>query len=435
MDLPSRADFVVVGAGVHGLSTAWHLAEEQARSGRTPSVVVVDKTGIAAGASGIACGVVRNNYFQPAMTELMCANIEVWEQDPQQFHYQSVGYMALGAKSQVEDLVAVHARQQQVGYPSDIIVGESEVSSYMRRLFPDWRAEGVQVCLHEHRGGFAHNVESIRGLAVKAREAGAKIVVGPEVEGFSFRPDQSVSAVVTDQGVIEADQVVVAVGPWIKNLWHLLQLPTSIDIRAANGEMRRGVPMWTYWYLQEGAIGTGPTLLTTADGHMAPVLHVDSDAPLIDDAGSVLSAEGLWGIYFKQDLDGVQGGGTPIPKGVDFEVDPYPSSTVEDGFADMWCAALSHCMSRFQGLRTNYRNGRSGGVGAFSADSFPVFDYMHPNVYVIADSNHGYKMIGVGREVAQVMTGGESRLLLPFRYARFAEGALHPESHSPYPWS
>ena len=78
---------------------------------------------------------------------------------------------------------------------------------------------------------------------------------------------------------------------------------------------------------------------------------------------------------------------------------------------------------------------RSGGVGCFTADSFPVFDYMRPNVYVIADSNHGYKMIGVGREVAQVMTGGHSSILYPFRYERFATGDLHPVSNSPYPWS
>ncbi len=60
---------------------------------------------------------------------------------------------------------------------------------------------------------------------------------------------------------------------------------------------------------------------------------------------------------------------------------------------------------------------------------------MLPNVYVIADSNHGYKMIGVGREVARVMTGGESRVLEPFTYERFTTGALHPVSNSPYPWS
>mgnify|MGYP003352360904 CR=1 FL=1 len=33
------------------------------------------KGGIAAGASGIACGVIRNNYFQPAMRALMAVAV------------------------------------------------------------------------------------------------------------------------------------------------------------------------------------------------------------------------------------------------------------------------------------------------------------------------------------------------------------------------
>ena len=142
-----------------------------------------------------------------------------------------------------------------------------------------------------------------------------------------------------------------------------------------------------------------------------------------------------WGVYFKQDKHSVQGGAEPLPKGHDFEVDPYPTGSVEDGFPDLWCAALSHCMERFEGARGHYRQVRSGGVGAFTADNFPVFDHMRPNVYVAADSNHGYKMIAVGREIARELTGEHSTLLHPFRYERFATGDLHPVSNSPYPWS
>jgi methylglutamate dehydrogenase subunit A len=142
-----------------------------------------------------------------------------------------------------------------------------------------------------------------------------------------------------------------------------------------------------------------------------------------------------WGIYVKQDRSSVQGGASPIPVGHEFELDPYPTGTVEPGFADLWCAALSHCMERFAGCRPRYRQVRSGGVGAFTADNFPVFDYMRPNVFVAADSNHGYKMIAVGREIARVLTGEHSSLLHPFRYERFATGDLHPVSNSPYPWS
>ena len=47
-----------------------------------------------------------------------------------------------------------------------------------------------------------------------------------------------------------------------------------------------------------------------------------------------------------------------------------------------------------------------------------VFDRMRDNVYVVADSNHGYKMIAVGREVARELQGEHSTLLAPFRYER-----------------
>ena len=165
---------------------------------------------------------------------------------------------------------------------------------------------------------------------------------------------------------------------------------------------------------------------------MPPVLHVDSDAPLYDDEGKLITDE-FWGNYFKQDLHGVQGGAAPVVVGQEFDVDPYPTASVQEGFADMWCASLSHCMKRFEGKRATYKNIRSGGVGCFTVDSFPVFDYMRPNVYVIADSNHGYKMIGVGREVARVMTGGHSSVLYPFRFERFAHRRPAPGVEQPVP--
>ncbi len=413
---------LVIGAGVHGLSTAWHLAEQGEH------VLVVDKTGVAAGASGIACGVVRNNYFQPAMSELMAACVEIWESDPETLAYHGSGYIALGDGAQADDLATVHERQQQIGYPSELILGEAEVAAHMRSLFGDWRAPGLSVCLHERAGGFAFNRDSMLGLASKARAAGAEIEEGVEVTGFELDGAGAVRRVQTSAGPIEVEQVVVAVGPWIPALWEMLGLPSRLEVA---GEERE---MWTYWYLQEGEIDVDPAVFVTSDGSVPPVVHVDSHAPLHDDDGRLITDD-QWGIYVKQDKHSVQGGASPLPKGHRFELDPYPTGTVEPGFPDLWCAALSHCMTRFEGSRPRYRQTRSGGVGAFTADNFPVFDYMRPNVFVAADSNHGYKMIAVGREIARVLAGEHSTLLHPFRYERFATGDLHPVSNSPYPWS
>jgi glycine/D-amino acid oxidase-like deaminating enzyme len=436
--IPSRSRYVVVGAGIHGLSTAYHLAKElrTRELGSGADILVLDKRSPGSGASGIACGVVRNNYFQPAMSELMQACVEVWESDPAAYHYNPVGYIALGAAVQESDLIATYERQERIGYRSELIVGAAEVDAHMKALFPDWRARGVTVCLHEKQGGFAFNMASVIGLVEKCESEGVTILSEVEVEDVELGPDDAVTGVVTNRGRIEVgEQLVLAPGPWAKHFWRLLGLPMSIDIRTPSGDVVKDQPMWTYWNLQEGEIKVDPTMFATADGGAPPVIHLDSDAPLSTDDGKLVSDE-LWGIYFKRDRHGVQGGASPLTVGDDVELDPYPQTTnVDPEFPDMWCAALSHAMERFEGCRPLYENARSGGVGAFTADNFPVFDYLKPNVYAILDSNHGYKMIGVGREVARVLVGEHSTLLYPFRFERFESGDLHPVSNSPYPWS
>jgi methylglutamate dehydrogenase subunit A len=415
-----------------------HLARElRSRGlGTGADVVVLDKSEPGAGASGIACGVVRNNYFQPAMSELMQACVEVWESDPAAYHYNPVGYIALGPAVQEPDLVAVYERQERIGYRSELIVGERQVAAHMTSLFPDWRARAVTVCLHERQGGFAFNRESVLGLAAKCEAEGVSVFSGVEVTGVELADDDTATAVETSAGRVEiGEQLVIAPGPWARRFWTMLGLPDRIDVRRPDGELAADVPMWTYWNLQEGEIAVDPALFSTADGGAPPVVHLDSDAPLSTDAGERVTDE-LWGIYFKRDRRGVQGGASPLVVDGDVDLDPYPQTTdVDPDFPDMWCAALSHAMSRFEGCRARYKEARSGGVGAFTADNFPVFDHLKPNVYAILDSNHGYKMIGVGREVAKVLLGEHSSLLYPFRFERFTTGDLHPVSNSPYPWS
>ena len=66
----------------------------------------------------------------------------------------------------------MHERQERIGYRSELILGEREVDAHMKALFPDWRAQGVTVCLHEHQGGFAFNKDSVLGLLGKCRAEG-----------------------------------------------------------------------------------------------------------------------------------------------------------------------------------------------------------------------------------------------------------------------
>ena len=447
MALPSHSKYLVIGAGIHGLSTAWHLAAElEAKGlGGGKDVLVLDKTAIAAGASGIACGVVRNNYYQPAMRELMAHSVAVWESDPKAFSYHPVGYMQISPEGMHADVASIYEQQKAIGYDSVFIEGAQDSMDYMKGLFSDWQAKGITSVLHEKKGGYANNTAAIYGLAKKAEDLGVRIMTGVEVTGFEHgHNSDAVTAVVTDKGKVECEQVVVGVGPWVRHLWDMLELPKTVDIKGPEGQVLKDVPMWRYWCLEEGVLGVDPDFQKTNDGKMPPVIHVDTDAPLYSDVDGSLITEEMWGIYYKPDFhfNGVQGGAMPYKVETPTDqvaVDPYgvdsPDFIVGDHFAHMWCSALAFCQKRFEGQIGKFKKEPSGGLGCFTPDSFPVFDTFRQNVRFIADSNHGYKMIGVGQLVAGEVLNGESELLKPFRLSRYAEGKLHPTSQSPFPWS
>jgi len=448
MTAPSSTKYAIIGAGIHGLSTALHLAEMLKASGKGSGedILVVDKGTVGSGASGIACGVIRNNYFQPAMRELMAHSVEIWESDPKAYSYHPVGYMQISPECMREDVASIYEQQKAIGYESVFVDGAEASMKYMRGLFDDWQAQGITSVLHEKRGGYANNMASMIGLAGKAKAQGVSILSGVEVHGFEFGSNSNaVTGIATNQGTIACETVVVGVGPWVNKIWNLLELPKMITVKGLDGQLHRDVPMWKFWCLEEGTLGIDPNLHKTNDGRFPPVIHVDTDAPLYSDRDGRLITDRLWGIYYKPDFSfgGIQGGASPYKVEQDPDVvavDPYgpesPDFIVGEDFVEMWCSALAHCQKRFEGQLPQYKKEeKSGGLGCFTPDNFPVFDMFRDNVYVIADSNHGYKMLGVGKLVAQELMGEKSALLEPFRFARFEKGELHPTSHSPFPWS
>jgi glycine/D-amino acid oxidase-like deaminating enzyme len=447
MAVPSHVKYVIIGAGVHGLSTAYHLAAALKARGKGDGsdILIIDKTAIAAGASGIACGVIRNNYFQPAMRELMAECVAVWESDAKAFSYHPVGYMQISPECMHADVASIACQQKDIGYESVFIEGEADCMKYMRGIFDDWRAKGITSVLHEKKGGYANNTASMYGLASKAEAEGVRIMTGVKVTGFQAGSNSgAITGVETTRGPIKCDAVVVGVGPWINQVWKMLDLPSRIEVKGRDGRLHRDVPMWTYWCLEEGTLGVDPKYGLTNDGKMPPVIHVDTDAPLYSDVDGSLITDKLWGIYYKPDFNfnGIQGGAAPYRVERDADrvaIDPYgpesPEFIVDDNFAHMWCSALAFCQSRYKGKIVHWKKEPSGGLGCFTPDSFPVIDVFRQNCYVIADSNHGYKMIAIGKLVAEEIMGGKSRLLEPFRFSRFAEGKLHPVSNSPFPWS
>jgi methylglutamate dehydrogenase subunit A len=408
--IPGSARFVVLGAGVHGLSTAYHLAEEGA------GVVVLEKSRVGAGATGVSGGIVRNFYLSAAMNELVARSVEIFELDPGLFGFRQVGYVAVVPEAQTAELERIAEQHADVGYASTLALGPDPTRAHMLGLFPDWRAAGSTAALHEARSGWADASTTLAALAGMARSVGVRIVEGVEITGFDGK------TVETTAGSIACEALVVAPGPWARDVWQLLDLPLTLDVA---GETRRP---FHYWQVREGEFSAAGAALDPRD----PVVHLDADAPV----------DGLpvpWGIYFRPGISGgVALGGLPLALDADCELDPYGPSHPELGATDSAfdgavTGALSWALSRFDGAP--WSGTSFAAQTCFTPDSYPIAGFVCDGVYALLDSNHGFKLLALGQLAARELLGEQQPALAPFRLDRFAGAPLHSASASPYPWT
>src|SRR5207253_6503897 len=152
----------------------------------------------------IACGVVRNFYFSPPMAEVIRVSVELFESDPAGFGFHPVGYIAAVPEVQADDCVAIQRQQAEIGYRSDVVLGESACTEHMRVIFPDWNGEGIEAVLHERQGGWAETMKTVENLARLARSRGVRIFEGIGVTGSDLH-DGLVRSVGTSAGSIESE--------------------------------------------------------------------------------------------------------------------------------------------------------------------------------------------------------------------------------------
>lgn len=114
------ADIVVIGAGVNGISTAYHLAK--AGAGK---IVVVERQHLAAGASGKSGALVRMHYTNEPETRLARTSLDYFQNWGDvvggDCGFRPVGLLVFVAREQRVDLEANLAMQQEVGVDTRLI--------------------------------------------------------------------------------------------------------------------------------------------------------------------------------------------------------------------------------------------------------------------------------------------------------------------------
>lgn len=204
--LPGRADVVVIGGGVIGVMTAWHLVE------RGLSVVLCEKGRIAGEQSGRNWGWVRQQGRDPGELPIMVESLSIWKRlaaemgDGLGFRQTGVLYLAK-TEAEIEGFEAwtEHSRAHQL---DTRLLTASETMAMLNGAVAPWKGG-----LFTASDARAEPWVAVPALAAVAEEKGVLIRESCAVRGLDLAAGK-VAGVVTEAGRVACDNVVVAAGAW-----------------------------------------------------------------------------------------------------------------------------------------------------------------------------------------------------------------------------
>ncbi|PYN72079.1 MAG: FAD-binding oxidoreductase [Candidatus Rokuibacteriota bacterium] len=206
--MTQTAEIVIVGAGIMGVSTAYHLARLGARR-----VVVLERDTVCSGSTALASGGIRHQYGNRLGIELTTHSIVTYERFRDEFgvdpNFRQHGYLILIA---TDDELAIARRsialQRSLGVDVQLLDAAAT-----RSLCPYLNTDDLLGATYTPRDGYADPYLCATAIAARARDLGVVIKQQHEVHGF-LRDGNRVRGVTTAAGMLEAPTVVIATGAW-----------------------------------------------------------------------------------------------------------------------------------------------------------------------------------------------------------------------------
>jgi sarcosine oxidase, subunit beta len=228
-ELKRRYDVVIIGAGSHGLATAYYLAENHGIT----DVAVLDKSYIGSGAAGRNTTIIRANYRTPEGAAFYAESVKLYEGlsadldfnllFSQQGHltlaHSDRGIITSNERAEVNKLLGIDSR---VIYPDEI-----------RKLCPEMNLSEdvtwpVMAALYHPPGGIIRHDAVVWGYARGADRRGVEIHPDTEVTGIDRAPHGRVRGVRTTRGDIECDTVISCTAGWSTLVADLADVPLPI---------------------------------------------------------------------------------------------------------------------------------------------------------------------------------------------------------------
>ncbi|MFI7610493.1 NAD(P)/FAD-dependent oxidoreductase [Nonomuraea terrae] len=215
-------EVIIVGAGVMGASTAFHLAERGARS-----VTVVDARRAGEGMSSRSSALVRMHYtFEPEV-RLAVDSLAYFRDWPERVGrppvFRACEFVRIVSPGEADLLRKNVEMQRACGAEAEVITADD-----LRKLEPGWYAGDVVAAAYEPRAGYGDGAVVAGDFLSRARELGVAYRPNTPVRGL-LHDGGRVRGVLTDEGELTADLVILATGVWTRPLVAALGVDLPIE--------------------------------------------------------------------------------------------------------------------------------------------------------------------------------------------------------------
>lgn len=204
---PETAPVVIVGGGIIGASTLYHLAK------RGVPAVLIERRKLASGTTWHAAGIVGQLRDSTAQTEMGKYTAQLFRELEEETG-QATGYKPNGTISLAigdvrhEQLLRSHDHAARMGIEVRMLSPEE-----LRETWPWIESDDVKSAFFVPSNGQVNPLDVTMALSKGARANGAQIFEGTKVADLVIR-DGKVAGVTTDKGVIATDKVLLAGGMW-----------------------------------------------------------------------------------------------------------------------------------------------------------------------------------------------------------------------------
>jgi len=378
-------DAIIIGGGVHGASTAFHLARRGIRS------LLIEKNTLASHATGRSSGLVRMHYDLEPESRL------AWESFQYFYNWENLvgghcgftrtGFIQIVKPEYSQQLKANIAMHQRIGIPSLLVT-----SADIKRLAPQFLTDDLEYAAYEPESGYADPSATTTSLMDAARLMGADLLQACTVTGITVEAGK-VTGVSTTQGDFSASIVVNAAGSWAGEIAKMAGVK---------------VPITTWRH---------DTMFINRPPELGP-----SHPTVIDDPNNM---------YFRPETGGLTlvglEDGNPLGESPDSFTD-----RAQPGFIER---AIDRICQRIPIMEQATLHSDHGGYDGITPDQRAVIGQMGPEGFYLqcGFSGTGFKIApAVGACMAELILDGGARTvdITPFAPQRFEKGDLLKGEHS-----